>query len=110
MYGNYEPGSVGHILNCLYKAGVPLRIVEELRIGKSDIYYYNALFATFVFTNNEPVFKFEPQFERYKLMGKSFKVDNGFGAVTSFTDEWQAITCWRTHIGDGHLNATLSVA
>lgn len=67
---NQSVQSLGKILYQLSKIGVPLRIVEEVRLSQSNtIMYGNILFAFYKWSeNNTPIFKFSSPYDSYNKL------------------------------------------
>jgi hypothetical protein len=46
-FGDYEPGTTGHILNSLEAAGIPMHIADSVGIGSWLVTYHGKIFAYF---------------------------------------------------------------
>jgi hypothetical protein len=71
-YNEYSQSGqcLGKILYQLYKIGIPLRIVEEVRLTESkSLMYCNILFATYKWSEKDtPIFKFSNPYESYNQL------------------------------------------
>jgi len=72
-YGEYANSGqcLGKILYQLSKIGIPLRIVEEVRLidNSRSLMYYGILFATYKWSEKDtPIFKFSSPYESYNQL------------------------------------------
>lgn len=66
--------SLGKILHCLYRIGVPLRLIEEVILeNNGNLTYYRKPFCSVEWKGDEPVFTFTHEFRIYQHLQEQYE-------------------------------------